>query len=628
MSFFNKLLKLERNKKILIVIIIDVIISIFSTWISFSVRLDTFHLPNRDELTIYLLAIVLFIPIFFVFGLYSSIFRYGGITSLPRVLYSCLFYAILFFLIILAIHKFDSSASVEYTYILPRSLGILQPILMLFFVSLSRISAYIIINTLFISKNKKRYLIYGAGKAGASFDVSNFDINILGFIDDDKNKINKKINGKNIFSFENFEELIKNLNISNILIAIPSLSFNKRRELISKLSKFNIDVKILPSTTELIDGIPNVGDFRSIDIDDLLDRKVNLETEDHLFFQNKVVLVTGAGGSIGEEICLQLMKLNLKKIILIDNSEFNLYKISNKIKRLNTNFDIKIYSKLTSIRNKLSLVKIFKEHCPDIVFHSAAYKHVPMIEDNPEEAISNNIIGTKNVVETAISNNVKNFILVSTDKAVRPTNIMGASKRVAELYVQANANINDIKKTVLSIVRFGNVLDSSGSVVPLFREQISSGGPITVTHKDITRYFMTIPEAARLVIQSSTISTGGEVFVLDMGKPIKILELAYKMIRLSGLEVKNKENPNGDIEIDYIGLRPGEKLYEELLISADAKNTERKYIFKANEHFTKLDSLNKVLDEMLIQKNLDTKEMILKNLKKIIPEFNHKANDN
>ena len=623
MNFINSL---SRFQKISLVVLIDIVTSLFSTWIAFSVRLDTFHIPNNIEISLYIISILIYLPCFLYFGLYNSIFRYTGIKTLLILFKASLFYAFTFFVVIFLLKFFSNYMQFFNLYGVPRSIGIMQPLIFLFFVSFFRICGALILQSNSQIYEKKKFIIYGAGSAGVQFESASFELDIFCFIDDNHLKIGKEINGKKILNAKNIEKIIKDNLITDILVAIPSMGFNQRRILIAKFKNLEINIRFLPSLANIVSGNIVESDFRSIKIEDLIERKINFENDDQDFFSNKKILISGAGGSIGQEICLQLIKMNFKEIILLDNSEYNLYKITNTLEKyLPIDNNKKITSRLGSIRDYDRLDHIFSEFKPNIVYHCAAYKHVPIIEQNIIESVTNNIFGTKNIVDLSTKYKIKNFILISTDKAVRPTNIMGVSKRVSELYIQAKNEISS--ETAFSIVRFGNVLYSSGSVAPLFTEQISKGGPVTVTHKDITRYFMTIPEAARLVLQSSSISKGGEVYVLDMGKPIKLIDMAKKMIRLSGRSIKDSNNMNGDIEIKIIGLRPGEKLHEELLISADAEKTQKKYIFKAHEKYIKMNKLLKYFDELSFQLKENNIQKIIQILKTITPEFKHKKDN-
>ena len=483
-----------------------------------------------------------------------------------------------------------------------------------------------------ISSNKfsyrQRVAIYGAGSAGALLSASlsqDGAYKVILFIDDDNNLWNRNIDGIKII---NPKLLSKHLNkIDKIFLSIPSLSKVERKKIFNFLSPFGKEILQVPSLNDITTGRTRISNLKSIDAADLLGRDVVLP-KDNLFksiIENAIVCVTGAGGSIGQEICRQILMHKPKLIILLERNEPSLYYINKELSSLNSGIDI--VPILGCATNYKFLDNLIKKYKINIIFHSAAHKHVPIVEMNPLEGLFNNVFSTFNLCEIAFKNNCQRFVLISTDKAVRPTNIMGASKRLAELITLGFAKrVIDEKKNVkkatnYSIVRFGNVLESSGSVVPLFRDQIKNGGPITLTHLDVVRYFMTVSEAAQLVIQASALSIGGELFLLDMGEQIKIKDLAIQMIKLSGLSIKSKENPDGDIEIKIIGLREGEKLYEELLISGHCEKTEHDLIYRAKDEnyipiklWNKLELLKITLEENNINKSL----MILKEL---VPEW-------
>ena len=473
-------------------------------------------------------------------------------------------------------------------------------------------------------------MVYGAGEAGRQLFKAmqgNNEINIKGFIDDDIAKQGYYLDGKPVISNQKIENFISYKNISLILLAIPSVGRTRRNEIIKNLRHLNIEVRTIPGILDLAKGDASITDFYALDIDDLLGRE-EVEPSSYLMKKNitgKVILVSGAGGSIGSELCLQSVNLKPEKILLIENSEYALYLITSKLNELINKLslkDIKIVPLLANVQDKKRINNILSIWKPSIIFHAAAYKHVPIVEHNLVEGIKNNSIGTFEFAKIAINNNIPNFVFISTDKAVRPTNIMGATKRLAEISLQAifHSQINDNKKnkfTKISIVRFGNVLESSGSVIPKFRDQIKNGGPITLTDINITRYFMTIKEAAQLVIQSSSMAKGGDVFLLEMGQPVKIYDLAIKMIELSGHSLKDEFNPYGDIEIKLTGLRAGEKLYEELLLSGNPQATNHSKIFRTKEPFIKLLELEPKLNDL--KKYL--KDQDHKNLLRLLKEF-------
>ncbi|MDA5133729.1 polysaccharide biosynthesis protein [Psychrobacter sp. ANT_H3] len=449
-------------------------------------------------------------------------------------------------------------------------------------------------------------VIYGAGEAGRDLLEglrNSHKYNVVAYIDDDPQLTGAYLLGKKIYPAHELVSLVEELDIAQVFLAIPSISRAQKRQIIDKLSGIAIKIKELPSLEEIADGKVTVSSMRKVDILDVLDRQT-VEPDANLLQMNikgKCVLVTGAGGSIGSELCRQVIKNKPKCIVLYELSEFALYSIHQEltIKQANTTAyqNIKIIAVIGNVTNESNLIRILNLYHIQTVYHAAAYKHVPMVEHNPFEGVINNTKGTYHCARAAIAANVETFVLISTDKAVRPTNVMGASKRLAELVCQALSQTNS--RTCISMVRFGNVLGSSGSVVPLFTKQIEQGKPITVTHPDVTRYFMTIPEAANLVIQAGAMASGGEVFVLDMGEPVKIVDLAQRMIHLSGFDIKDAAHPEGDIEVIFTGLRDGEKLYEELIIGEDnVESTDHPLIMQAIEHSFPLDELESVLFEL------------------------------
>ena len=461
----------------------------------------------------------------------------------------------------------------------------------------------------FVNKCKvvkdKRIVIYGAGKAGTKLgeEYRNSQYNIKYFIDDSKTLQKRSIDGIQILSKSKLKKIIQMQKYDLLVIAMPSASKSRIKFIYEELSPYFKMIKILPSLSEILQEKDYSTQLKDISVEDLLARHPKDLDKEKIenFIKGKIVLITGAGGSIGSEISRQCKKFGARQLILLDHSEFNLYQITEELSSDN------VVSVMQTVRNFGFIENTFKKYKPQIVIHAAAYKHVPLVEDNILEGISNNIIGTKNCIDLSIKYEVEKFVLISTDKAVRPTNVMGTTKRICELYAQ-NVVSNS---TEIVAVRFGNVLGSSGSVIPKFKSQIESGGPITVTHPDITRYFMLIPEACELVLQAASIGKGGEIFILDMGEPIKIVDLAKKMIELSGRE---------NIQIEYCGLRPGEKLYEELLINDSDKNTDYNSITVASSTLFDIELLNKKIEELLVSEDK------IKVLKEIVPEFNHKLN--
>jgi FlaA1/EpsC-like NDP-sugar epimerase len=606
----KSVLSLPRFAKRTIVIITDVSLCIVALWIALLLRLDNYQFSILEDNLKHtsLISIIIAIPVFWLMGLYRTMFRYSSLSVLVSVSFAILVYGLLFFSIV-SIYGIKG---------IPRSIGVLQPILLLFIIIISRIFAEYILGGVYLSKKHKdalpKALIYGSGKAGrqllSALDNSS-EMKVVGFIDDDKLLHGQIMEGQSIFSPEDIGNLIEFKEITYILLALPSVSRSARSRILKKLNYHKVTVKTLPSVSDIIQDRVKTSDIRDLDVDDILDREqvvpnlglLNKNTN------SKTVLITGAGGSIGSELCKQIIKLNPHKLILIDINEYSLYKIISDLEDLKKVIHqinhVEIVALLASVQDKVKMTEIVKTWKPDIFYHAAAYKHVPLVEENICEGIKNNVFGTLISAQVAIENDISNMVLVSTDKAVRPTNIMGATKRLAELCLQALYQKTNTKKTKLSMVRFGNVLDSSGSVIPKFRKQIRNGGPITLTHPEVTRYFMTIPEASQLVIQAGAMAEGCDVFVLDMGKPVKIRDLIQKIVVLSGLTIQDKKNPEGDIKIDTIGLRPGEKLFEELLLGENPQSTQHDRIKKAQDPFIPWSELNIYLErlEMLVKKN-------------------------
>jgi FlaA1/EpsC-like NDP-sugar epimerase len=522
------------------------------------------------------------LPIFIVSGLYRAIFRYSGWPALLTVARAVGIYGLLYASVFAAI----GVAGV------PRTVGIIQPILLLLFVGASRALARVWLGDQYLSilkhASRPKVLIYGAGNTGrqlAAAMANSHEMQVVGFLDDDDRLHGHVLNGQPIYNPADLDSLATTLNISDVLLSMPSLSRRRRNEILGQIRVAKVAVRTLPSVTDLAQGKVSISDLRELDIDDLLGREPVMPNHILLAMnvRNKVVMVTGAGGSIGSELCRQILSVGPSKLLLIEQSEFALYGIHQELEEKLAGRDIVLVPLLASVQDNERMHEIMSTWHPDTVYHAAAYKHVPLVEHNPAEGIKNNVLGTLRTAQAAAENGIADFVLISTDKAVRPTNIMGASKRLAEMALQAIAVTSP--GTKFSMVRFGNVLGSSGSVVPKFRQQIRDGGPITLTHPDITRYFMTIPEASQLVIQAGAMAKGGDVFVLDMGQSVKIMDLARRMVELSGLTVKDEQNPDGDIEIEITGLRPGEKLYEELLIGDNPKPTSHSRIMKAHEKF-------------------------------------------
>jgi FlaA1/EpsC-like NDP-sugar epimerase len=594
----NTVLQLPRYAKRLIVLALDLLMSVVAVWLAFYLRIDQLGMPVGQQYFVYALAPVLFVPLFISMGLYRAIFRYTGMATMLTTGFTVGIYALFFFCALLYF-KWEG---------VPRSLGLIQPLLFLIFVGSSRAIARFWLAGLSAKSRHTsgRLLIYGAGEAGvqtATAMAVSRQFRLMGFVDDDSGKMGRSINGVTIIGSNHVADAISRLGITDILLAIPSLDRGARNEIISKLRSFPVHVRTLPGLGDLAAGRVSVQDFQELDVEDLLGRPP-VAPDRALLAKNltdRVVLVTGAGGSIGGELCRQITLEKPHQLILLDHNEFGLYTIHSEILSLckEKALHIDIVPLLASVNNFDRLSDICRQYCPHTVYHAAAYKHVPLVESNPCVGVLNNVFGTLNMARAAIESKASHFVLISTDKAVRPTNVMGATKRMAELVLQGLASSTSVQfdlpdgmksdvvnnHTLFAMVRFGNVLGSSGSVVPLFRKQIENGGPLTVTHADVTRYFMTIPEAAQLVLQAGAMAHGGEVFVLDMGQPVKIIDLAKRMIQLAGLTLRTQDNSNGDIDIELTGLRPGEKLYEELLIGDNPEATANARIMKANEDF-------------------------------------------
>ena len=595
-KFSKNILSLHRYSKRTIAIITDIALCVLCTWLAFLLRLEEIILLRDFNFYSALISIVIAIPIFWLFGLYRTIFRYTDLSIVLLILVSTSVYGLVYFLII-GIYSLQE---------VPRSIGILQPMLLFFTIISSRLVIKKILTSNFNenkSFNKKNVLVYGAGDAGRQLVTAlenSLEFKVVGFLDDDQQLHRQVLLGKTVYSSINLKKLVQTKDISLVFLALPIINRRKRNQIIERLNQYKLSVKTLPSISEIVDGRITISDIKDLNINDLLNRDevkadIKLLTEN---INSKTVLVTGAGGSIGSELCRQIVRLKPNKLILLELNEFALYKIYEELLTINKN--LKIISLLANAQNKTKLVSIFETFKVDTVYHAAAYKHVPLVEENICEGVKNNVLSTLAVAQASVIKKISNLVIISSDKAVRPTNIMGASKRLSELCVQGIYNHTKNNNTNFSIVRFGNVLESSGSVIPKFKKQIKEGGPVTLTHKDVTRYFMTVTEAAQLVIQAGAMGKDSEVFVLDMGESIKIRDLILKMIKLSGFTVKDDINSKGDIEVKITGLRPGEKLYEELLIGENPQKTSHKKIQKAQDTFIPFDQLKIDLDNLFV----------------------------
>ena len=615
------LLDLPKISKIFLSLLVDFTLCILTTWLSFYLRLGEIF-PIQSLILPSFISIFFAIPVFYFSGLYRTIFRYSGWPAMLTVSKSIFIYGFVYSFFITIISFKD----------VPRTIGIIQPLLLFFTIGGSRALVRFWIGDFYNMRlNKtplKNVVIYGAGNLGLELLQAlenNKELKVACFLDDDKDKQGRVLLGKKIYSPDHLNYLSSTKYISYILLALPNISKNQKKEILKKASKYNLSVRTLPSLGDLAKGKIKADDLILLEIDDLLGRE-KVKPDPDLMMKNikdKTVLVTGAGGSIGSQICKEVLKIKPKKLLILDSNEYSLYSILNSLNFLNSNNLIEIIPLLASVQDADKINTVLNTWKPQTIYHAAAYKHVPIVEHNLAEGVKNNVFGTLTIAKAALDKGISDFVFISTDKAVRPTNVMGATKRLGEICLQsifADKKIDQITK--FSMVRFGNVLDSSGSVIPKFRNQINERQPITLTHLEITRFFMTIKEASELVIQAGAMAKGGEVFLLDMGEPIKIYDLAKKMIQLSGLQLKDKNNPNGDIEILITGLRPGEKLYEELLIENKSLPTIHPKIFKAQDDFISwklLQSEIKSLEKAVLVNDL---EKIIVILKKLVKGYN------
>ena len=572
-DIIRSIASLPRRQKQIVLVLMDICVLPLMMWLAYAIRLARPNVQVMQGLDAWYIYVgVCGIAIFALLGIYRAIVRSFNEDYLLRILIGT-------FIQIVALYTIKK-LNVAF---IPMSIPLMYGFMLFSYMWWSRaVIRYATLKTFAKKQSRKRVAIYGAGLAGQQIAAAlnrSDDYLPVCFIDDKRSLQGQSLSGLKIYAPHRAAAKLGKFGIEEVLLAMPSVGRARKKELIESFDTADVKIMELPGVTQLVDGKVKVSDIREVDIIDLLGRdpvppKPELLEKN---IKNKVVMVTGAGGSIGSELCRQIVKHQPKMLVLFEMSEFALYSIDRELQAS----DIQIIPVLGSVTNQQKLERIIQEYKVQTVYHAAAYKHVPLVEANPFEGIYNTSIGTQRSVDAAVNQNVETFVLISTDKAVRPTNVMGASKRMAELYCQGLASTNP--KTQISIVRFGNVLGSSGSVVPLFKKQIAQGGPVTVTHPEVTRYFMTIPEAAQLVIQAGAMGTGGDVFLLDMGEPVKIVDLAKQMIRLSGFRAID-ENGIGDIEIQFTGLRPGEKLYEELLIDADnVEKTDHERILKSFE---------------------------------------------
>jgi FlaA1/EpsC-like NDP-sugar epimerase len=624
LRFLRALLQLERAQKRSLVLVLDAAICAISVFIAFSLRVGALAFPIEPPLIFSAVALPLFIVVFHFFGVYSTIFRFAGGRTILQLAKAIILYSIP----LMGVFLFWGVDEI------PRTVSILQPTIFFGLAATSRIAVRYVLMDLLASRYSldsiNRVLIYGAGSSGRQLLLSmRHDPSVVpvAFIDDDERLDLQQLDGVPVHHSSRLETVIEREDIRTVLLALPRITRKRRSQIVEELRRFHVHVQTIPNIQELVDGKVSISDLREIQIEDLLGR--DPVTPNSLLLGRtivgKTVVVTGAGGSIGSELCRQILSNGVRRLVLFELSEFSLYQVEREITERCREADlnhVEVVPVLGSVTDRERLDTVFACWLPDTVYHAAAYKHVPLVEANPVEGIRNNIIGTAEVVRAAERARVSDFILVSTDKAVRPTNVMGATKRAAEQVVQAAAA--RAAKTRFSMVRFGNVLGSSGSVVPLFHRQIESGGPVTLTHKEITRYFMTIPEAAQLVLQAAGLAQGGEVFVLDMGDSVRIADLARAMIELSGLTVRDEANADGDIEIVEVGLRPGEKLHEELLIGNSPQKTKHERIMMAHEAFMSGHELESILSDL---RDVRDAEQAISLLQRLVPEFEHRRDD-
>ncbi|MEW6512993.1 MAG: nucleoside-diphosphate sugar epimerase/dehydratase [Pseudomonadota bacterium] len=579
----SSLLALPRTLKRFLALGMDASLCVLTVWLAYYLRLGEWVRLSSDPVWMpiwaILVSLALALPIFVISGLYRAIFRYAGWQALMTVTKAILVYALMYAAIFTAIGVPG----------VPRTIGLIQPILLLLAVGASRAFTRYWLGDMYQgivkSMNLPKVLIYGAGSAGrqlAAALANSHEMRVAGYLDDDRRLQGSVMNGLMIHAPDDLPGLVESLQVRDVLLAIPSATRQRRNEILQQLLQSHVSVRTLPGLTDLAQGRVHVSDLHELDIDDLLGRDAVVPDRALLAknIRGKAVLVTGAGGSIGSELCRQILDIGPRVLLLVEQSEFALYQIHQELQMIVPD-GAALVPLLGSVCDTQRMRGIMAAWQPETIYHTAAYKHVPLVEHNPAEGIRNNVFGTLTTAQIAQEQGVADFVLISTDKAVRPTNVMGASKRLAEMVLQAL--VTKSTGTRFTMVRFGNVLGSSGSVVPLFRQQIRDGGPITLTDPEVTRYFMTISEAAQLVIQAGAMAHGGDVFVLDMGEPVRIGDLARRMVELSGLSVRDEANPEGDIEIQVTGLRPGEKLYEELLIGDNPQPTTHPRILKAHE---------------------------------------------
>ncbi|MDH0304888.1 MULTISPECIES: nucleoside-diphosphate sugar epimerase/dehydratase [unclassified Pseudomonas] len=625
----TSMLGLPRRYKRALQVVSDVLLVWLALWLAFVVRLglDEMVNPVEDHLWLFAAAPLIAIPVFIRFGMYRAVMRYFGNHALIAIVKAVSLSSLILALVVYwySNHQVVVPRSIIFNYwwLSVIMIGGLRMIMRHYFLGDWYAATQ---HVPFASRDNglPKVAIYGAGAAGnqlAAALVMGRVMRPVAFIDDDETLANRVIAGLQVFRGNDVQRMIELTGAEEILLAIPSCGRARRREILSYLEAFPLHVRSIPGFMDLASGRVKVDDIQEVDIADLLGRDAVPAQNDLLAhcITGQVVMVTGAGGSIGSELCRQILSLKPTALLLFEHSEFNLYSILSELEQrvVRESLPVRVLPFLGSVRNQKHLLETMRIWNVNTVYHAAAYKHVPMVEHNIAEGVLNNVLGTLYTAQAALQANVANFVLISTDKAVRPTNVMGSTKRLAEMVLQAlsrelapvlfgdSAKVSRVNKTRFTMVRFGNVLGSSGSVIPLFHKQIKDGGPVTVTHPKITRYFMTIPEAAQLVIQAGSMGQGGDVFVLDMGEPVRIADLAEKMIHLSGLSVRSERNPHGDVAIEFTGLRPGEKLYEELLIGDNVVSTKHPMIMSANEDFLSWDVLKDRLATLMAAVDAD-----------------------
>lgn len=619
--WLGQLADVPRQRRQVVAAGMDAILCVLAVWIALSLRVGEWQLFTRPVLLLSLAGLIFWFPIAWWSGIYLSIIRFSGGRTMMGLAVATAILAV----------PMTSLFTIIVVPGVPRTMGVLHPIIFLCLLCVSRLlirfALVDILHRVHGVRDLRRVLIYGAGRAGQQLSLSlrhEPHMQILGYIDDDQRLNGQRIDGIQVYSPDRLSWVIQTLAIDEVLVGLPRISRARRREIIAALQNFNVQVRVLPSVGKILDGEVSVNDLRAVQIEDLLGRDP-VAPNALLLSRNvagKTVLVSGAGGSIGSELCRQILALRPRKLVLVEQSEIALYVIDEELRALARELDMDadaIVPELGNVADKQSAMRMYMRWKPETVFHAAAYKHVPLVEANPVAGLRNNVFGTLHSCQAAEAAGVGTFILISTDKAVRPTNIMGASKRICELILQARAA--QASSTVFAMVRFGNVLGSSGSVVPRFLAQIKAGGPVTLTDRDITRYFMTIPEAAQLVIQAGAMAHGGDVFVLDMGEPVRIADLAGSMVRLSGLTVRDASNPDGDIEIREVGMRPGEKLYEELLIGEQPQATTHQRIIRANETMIPWSQLSAECDTLHLQLDAGDAAEAIATLRRLVPEY-------